>query len=248
MAQVATGLGFIMLASLSIIPLIDLPFLATEVNDAHKQVTFHARSMLLEAKRAGDALIAAKGMVKHGEFKAWVETNCRCSYETANRYMRVSKLGKDVNLDTFDGGLVAFLEAHSTPRKVAPTPTAPTFDKAEAEYAIKLHRMAASDNPHEAVVASTKLDRFAKQFGMVGEEVVAKAEALLPDQHKSRGQQAADDANEKLRAAEERLAAMEDQIQRMLNRKEELRGELRKHSRDELIEMLADAYLQLEQP
>ena len=37
---------------------VDLPFLAREVNDAHAQTHHHAKGMLLEAKRTGDALLA----------------------------------------------------------------------------------------------------------------------------------------------------------------------------------------------
>lgn len=159
--------------------MIDTTFLAGEINDAHRSVVHHAKSMLLEAKRAGDALLAAKKMVKHGEFKAWVERHTDVSYPTAAEYMRVARMSKNMDLHTFDGGIRAFLEAHPTPRKTTPEPTAATFDKAEAEYAMKLHRMASSDNPNEAAIAASKLDSFATQFGMVGEEVVTKAEDML---------------------------------------------------------------------
>ena len=111
---------------------IDLPFLAGEINDAHRQVTVHARGMLLEAKRAGDALLAAKAKVKHGEFKAWVEGHTRLSDRTSQEYMRVSKLAKNADLRAFEGGVRAFLEAHAKPRAI-PTSTLPPFTAEDAE-------------------------------------------------------------------------------------------------------------------
>ncbi|MCG5243026.1 hypothetical protein ACIU1J_10400 [Azospirillum doebereinerae] len=44
--------------------IVDLPFLACEVNDAHAQTHYHAKGMLLEAKRAGEALLKAKGLCR----------------------------------------------------------------------------------------------------------------------------------------------------------------------------------------
>nr|WP_246152151.1 DUF3102 domain-containing protein [Roseospira navarrensis] len=65
--------------------------LAGEINDAHQEVQRHAKGMLLEAKRAGEALLAVKKEIPHGQFKAWVEANCSVSYDTAKEYMRVAK-------------------------------------------------------------------------------------------------------------------------------------------------------------
>lgn len=163
-----------------------LPFVAGIINEAHRQVQFHGRSMLMEAKAAGEALLFAKGLVKHGEFKAWVEANCRCSYETARQYLRVAKVAERemVEVHQFDGGIRAFLEAHSTPRKRpadARSSSAPAFTQDDAEHALKLARMASSANENEAEVAQTKLDRFAEGFGMTGEEAQAKAEKMLPE-------------------------------------------------------------------
>ncbi|KKC34848.1 DUF3102 domain-containing protein [Devosia psychrophila] len=242
-----------MSAKTSLIHVINLPFLATEVNDAHHQVTFHARSMLLEAGRAGDALIAAKKLVKHGEFKSWVEVHCRCSYPRAAKYMQVARLTKSIDPDTFEGGIDSFLEANATPRKPSPTPAKPAMDQTDAEYVLKLQAMVVRATPNESAIASNKLAGWAKDaFGISAEEAVATAEALLPDAHLSSFQVAAErvaaEAVTKLQATEERLTALEAQLQQMLTRKAELRAEFSAHSRTELIEMLADAYVQLEQP
>ncbi len=172
-----------MQAAMGLAPKINLPFLAGEVNDAHRQVTFHGKSMLMEAKRAGEALLKAKAMVRHGEFKAWIETNCRCSYPRAAKYMRIAKC---IGVDTFEGGIDAFLDAHATPRKSPAEPAGALsasicpFTHDDAEHALKLARMAGSGNENEAAVAQTKLDRFAEGFGMTGEEAQARAEKMLP--------------------------------------------------------------------
>ncbi|MET3925143.1 hypothetical protein [Devosia sp. 2618] len=72
--------------------------------------------------------------------------------------------------------------------------------------------------------------------------------ALIPDAEKSTEQRAMDAAKEELETAQEELSALKAQLQQMMNRKAEIKAELVKHSRDELIDMLMDAYLQLEQP
>ena len=224
---------------------IDLVFLASEVNDAHKQVTFHARSMLLEAKRAGEALLAAKKSVKHGEFKAWVELNCRCSYPRARKYMLVTKhcASKMIDPDQFEDGIDSFLEAHSTPRKGVPkAPVA--MDTADAEYVLKLHAMVERASPNEREVAARKLAEKAKNaFGLSPDEAVAEAQRLLPDQDKSTEQRTSD---EKLRKAEARIAEVEAQLERLITRKAEIRSQFNGCSREELLELVVDLHLQLD--
>jgi hypothetical protein len=136
---------------------IDLPFLASEVNDAHRQVSFHAKGMLLEAKRAGDALLAAKAKVRHGKFEGWVRGQTRCSIQTARRYMQVSKLAqaKTLNLESFDGGMVAFLEAHAKPRVLPPQAT-PSFTEKDAERVLNIAARVESGEGAEKAVAAEK--------------------------------------------------------------------------------------------
>ncbi len=54
-----------------------------------------------------------------------------------------------------------------------------TFGTAEAEYAIKLHRMAESSSPAEAEIATRKLEQFASDHGMVGEEIIERSRKTL---------------------------------------------------------------------
>ncbi|WP_431855010.1 DUF3102 domain-containing protein [Azospirillum sp.] len=146
---------------------VDLPFLASEINDAHKQVQYHAKGMLLDAKRAGEALIAAKEQCRHGEFKAWVENNTHVSFRTAQRYMRVYEVSssKCVNLDAFEGGVVAFLDAHATKREEAPKPPPQDFTREDAEWVLKVNARAERGDGGERDVAKRKLEEFAKGFG-----------------------------------------------------------------------------------
>lgn len=56
---------------------------------------------------------------------------------------------------------------------------AATFSNAEAEYAMKLVRMAESNSEHEAAIASRKLDQFAADHGMSKDELVSKSRKVL---------------------------------------------------------------------
>lgn len=167
----------------ALVPVIDLPFLAGEINDAHRQAGHHLRSMLLEAQRAGQALLRAKALVPHGQFQAWVEANCRCSYRSAAEYMQVARLGKTADLRTFDGGVRAFLEAHGSKKSIGRTTRKFTPD--DAERALKLRAVAERGTEHEKVVAADMLEAFAQAFGMTAQQAVARAEGLLPWRHLS---------------------------------------------------------------
>lgn len=68
-----------------------LDTLAGIINTAQKNIEYHAKSMLFEAKEAGEALLEAKAQLKHGEFKPWVEANCSVKWSMAKRYMQVAR-------------------------------------------------------------------------------------------------------------------------------------------------------------
>ncbi|MFG1237326.1 hypothetical protein V5F63_08955 [Xanthobacter autotrophicus DSM 597] len=99
--------------------------------------------MLRWAETAGIHLLKVKEKVQHGEFKAWIEANCEAPYDTAVQYMRVAKIAtsKNVEVHNFDGGIDAFLEAHSTPRPKTPCPTVTTIDRDDAAHALKLQAL-----------------------------------------------------------------------------------------------------------
>lgn len=157
-----------------------LTTLASEINDAHRQVKFHAKGMLLEAKRAGEALLQAKKAVPRGGFDAWVKENTSLSRTQAYRYIQVASRLAGETIDP-DATIDSVLDTHAS-RKVQPKADRPAFTATDAEYAQKLKAMAdrgGTDNERE--VAERKLKAFAEGFGMTAEEVVERAEKLNPE-------------------------------------------------------------------
>ena len=65
--------------------------LQTAVNELHANVGLHLQSAKEIAAEAGAKLIEAKSILKHGEFKPWIEENCSFSYRTAKNYMDVAQ-------------------------------------------------------------------------------------------------------------------------------------------------------------
>ena len=62
------------------------------INELHALAQSSAESAVDYAMQCGEALIAKKETLKHGEWKAWVADNFEASYETAHKYMQVSKM------------------------------------------------------------------------------------------------------------------------------------------------------------
>lgn len=227
---------------------IDLPFLASEINAAHREITVHARGMLLEAKRAGDALLAAKAKVKHGEFQTWVESHCRCSYRTSAKYMQVSRLAaKAADLGTFDG-VDAFLEAHAKPR-ITPTTRRPSFTVDDAERLLNMQARVERGEGAEKVVAAAKVAAVAKEHGISSEQIVSQARALCPNREKSADlvEREAALAEAELRMAETdaRIEALQASID-AFQRREAIILRLMDIHDDARLELLADALLRLE--
>jgi len=69
--------------------------LADEIRRHHKAVERHARSMLDEAVAAGEKLIEAKGLLRHGEFGPWL-TYCGLNRRTAQLYMKLAREKRNV--------------------------------------------------------------------------------------------------------------------------------------------------------
>jgi len=67
-----------------------LATLAKKANQSHAACERAIRSALEHARRCGDNLIAAKGLVKHGEFQEWIGKNCKFSPQMARRYMTLA--------------------------------------------------------------------------------------------------------------------------------------------------------------
>lgn len=204
----------------------DPTYLAREINYNHQQVVEHGKSMLVYAADAGRGLIAVKGMLQHGEFKAWVKANCTFSYEMAARYMRVAK---NVTGDTFDATATmdSIIDAHAN-RRNAPIPTPTDLSQDDASHALKLQALVdRGATEGERDVAWSKLNTYAKGFGMAPEELVTKAQDMLPDWQKS------PDQIEKERYRAE-AAALRQQLEAIQGRITQLDAEYDKLSREEL--------------
>ena len=79
-----------------------LPSLAKKINREHVACEKDIRSALDHARQCGQDLIAAKGLVKFGEFETWVVKNCKFSPRMARRYMTIA--GGWKRFSTFQNG------------------------------------------------------------------------------------------------------------------------------------------------
>jgi Protein of unknown function (DUF3102) len=68
----------------------NLDDLLIEIVKAHRAVEEHGRQMMLHALAAGDALISAKGAMKHGEWYDWLEINVPFTTRMAQNYMKLA--------------------------------------------------------------------------------------------------------------------------------------------------------------
>ena len=152
------------------------------------------------------------------------------------RYMRVAKLSQKVgDLPNFDGGIDAFLEAHSTRRPKTPCPTVTAIDRDDAAHALKLQALVERGATEaERDVAQRKLEAFAKGFGHTPEALLDKAQDILPDAGKTSYQAEAE-------AAKAEANALRAQLEAIISRSTELKKECSKLSRQEL----EDAYIGL---
>src|SRR5262245_14396116 len=74
----------------------DLDALAKEVRKQLQASAAAAQNFLEHALAAGDALIRAKGQVKHGDWLKWLKS-CDLSADTAERYMKLARHRAELN-------------------------------------------------------------------------------------------------------------------------------------------------------
>ena len=61
---------------------------AARINEEHSRAYGKARDALTHARMAGELLIEAKSLLKHGEWGNWLTENVSFSESTAQNYMR----------------------------------------------------------------------------------------------------------------------------------------------------------------
>lgn len=71
--------------------IVDLDFLAKQINVAHREAVQYHGASLQAAVRAGLGLIEAKRQVKHGEWLPWLAENFEGSEDSAQGYMKVAR-------------------------------------------------------------------------------------------------------------------------------------------------------------
>ena len=64
---------------------------AARINEEHSRAFEKAQDALNHARMAGELLIEAKGLLKHGEWGNWLAENVSFSESTAQNYMRLAK-------------------------------------------------------------------------------------------------------------------------------------------------------------
>ena len=73
-------------------PVLSLPDLAAAINADHAAVERHAAKTVERAGSAGDKLIQAKALCRHGEWLPWLSANCpTVADRTARAYMQVAR-------------------------------------------------------------------------------------------------------------------------------------------------------------
>lgn len=68
-----------------------LPVLAAQIAQAHDQAVRSAQASVASAIAAGERLIEAKSLLKHGQWLLWLTDHCGFTDRTAQRYMRLAK-------------------------------------------------------------------------------------------------------------------------------------------------------------
>ena len=63
--------------------------IATRINEEHSRAFSKAQGALSHARNAGELLIEAKSLLKHGEWGNWLAENVSFSESTAQNYMRL---------------------------------------------------------------------------------------------------------------------------------------------------------------
>ena len=111
---------------------------ARAINDKLSQMVSAARTSFTPAIEIGELLKQAKERVGHGNFEAWVNDNCKLSYRSARRYMKLAddrpKLEEQLKLEA-PGKManVANLNVATAQRLLAPPKTPDAKPKAATE-------------------------------------------------------------------------------------------------------------------
>ncbi len=94
--------------------------ITTRINEEHSRAFSKARDALSHARNAGELLIEAKSLLKHGEWGNWLAENVAFTERTAQSYMRLARNWESLskNETISDLGLVKTLSLLSDVPKI----------------------------------------------------------------------------------------------------------------------------------
>lgn len=70
-----------------------LTVLAADIRATHSAARAASETAAANAIDTGNSLIEAKGLVKHGQWRTWLQTHCELSERSAQRYMQLARSG-----------------------------------------------------------------------------------------------------------------------------------------------------------
>ena len=77
-----------------------LPVLAAEIRNYHEAAREAFGSAPEYVTKAGEALIEAKKLVRHGDWLPWLRDNCQMSKRTAQLYMQIARRKEELKYAT----------------------------------------------------------------------------------------------------------------------------------------------------
>lgn len=174
--EVASMSSPLSVVSGDIVPLHDQAFHVEGIKTQHKAVKAAETSAAVAAWFAGDH--ARSLMSAYGWSMRRVANETGIPNTTVQRYVAVTR-ARVSHRDIVHGESINDILDEKHPKERQREQRKATFGQAEAEYAVKLYRMTESPNENEASVAARKLDQFASDHGMTGEEVIEKSREKL---------------------------------------------------------------------
>ena len=88
-----------------------LDALAARANEAHQSAMRSAREVAEHARAAGEALLAAKARVQHGEWGPWLRKNVKFSERTARVYMEVARRWPEIQRNGSTAAVLSLRDA-----------------------------------------------------------------------------------------------------------------------------------------
>ena len=158
-----------------------LSTLAVEIDALNEQANIYANQALVYAAKCGQKLLLAKAQCNHGQFKSWLDENCRTSYTNAKNYMQLaSKMPELLKGQTSD--LLKLSQAISllnAPEEVK-TEVLERIENGDDVSTREIQRL-----KKEATEAQAKLDQANKRQMELVQKVDAKQEEIATLKNKN---------------------------------------------------------------